>query len=41
MRGGSHMCHRSYCHRYRVAARTAGTPDGTSGHTGFRCAADA
>ncbi|WP_277602158.1 formylglycine-generating enzyme family protein [Nocardioides turkmenicus] len=38
IRGGSHMCHRSYCNRYRVAARTATTPDSTSGHTGFRCA---
>ncbi|WSV01574.1 formylglycine-generating enzyme family protein [Streptomyces sp. NBC_01023] len=41
IRGGSHMCHRSYCNRYRVAARTANTPDSTSGHTGFRCARDA
>ncbi|MET8978072.1 formylglycine-generating enzyme family protein [Streptomyces sp. NPDC004539] len=41
IRGGSHLCHRSYCDRYRVAARTASTPDGASGHTGFRCARDA
>ncbi|MFI6374393.1 formylglycine-generating enzyme family protein [Streptomyces sp. NPDC050546] len=41
IRGGSHLCHRSYCNRYRVAARTANTPDGASGHTGFRCARDA
>ncbi|MFF7454589.1 formylglycine-generating enzyme family protein [Kitasatospora sp. NPDC008115] len=41
IRGGSHMCHRSYCNRYRVAARTANTPDSSSGHSGFRCAADA
>ncbi|MGR6998378.1 formylglycine-generating enzyme family protein [Yinghuangia aomiensis] len=26
IRGGSHMCHDSYCNRYRVAARTANTP---------------
>ncbi|MCZ0983561.1 formylglycine-generating enzyme family protein [Streptomyces diastatochromogenes] len=38
IRGGSHLCHRSYCNRYRVAARTANTPDSTSGHAGFRCA---
>ncbi|MFD8008834.1 formylglycine-generating enzyme family protein [Streptomyces sp. NPDC058955] len=38
IRGGSHMCHQSYCNRYRVAARTANTPDSTSGHAGFRCA---
>ena len=41
IRGGSHLCHRSYCNRYRVAARTANTPDSTSGHAGFRCARNA
>ncbi|MFE9905094.1 formylglycine-generating enzyme family protein [Streptomyces achromogenes] len=41
IRGGSHMCHQSYCNRYRVAARSANTPDSTSGHTGFRCARSA
>ena len=40
IRGGSYLCHRSYCTRYRVAARTANTPDSTTGHMGFRCAAD-
>jgi formylglycine-generating enzyme required for sulfatase activity len=40
IRGGSHMCHKSYCNRYRVAARTANEPDASSGHAGFRCAAD-
>ncbi len=38
IRGGSHMCHDSYCFRYRVAARSSNTPDGAAGHTGFRCA---
>ena len=38
IRGGSYMCHKSYCNRYRVAARSANTPDSSSGHTGFRCA---
>ncbi|CCK31676.1 Sulfatase-modifying factor 1 [Streptomyces davaonensis JCM 4913] len=38
IRGGSHMCHASYCNRYRVAARSTNTPDSSSGHTGFRCA---
>ncbi|MCX4744040.1 formylglycine-generating enzyme family protein [Kitasatospora sp. NBC_01287] len=38
IRGGSHLCHRSYCNRYRVAARSANTPDSSSGHAGFRCA---
>ncbi|MFJ2089487.1 formylglycine-generating enzyme family protein [Streptomyces sp. NPDC087901] len=41
IRGGSHMCHRSYCNRYRVAARTANSPDSSSGHAGFRCVAPA
>ncbi|ADI13007.1 hypothetical protein SBI_09889 [Streptomyces bingchenggensis BCW-1] len=41
IRGGSHLCHKSHCNRYRVAARTANTPDGASGHTAFRCARDA
>lgn len=39
MRGGSYLCHDSYCNRYRVAARTSATPDSTTGHTGFRTAA--
>jgi len=41
MRGGSYLCHDSYCNRYRVAARNKNTPDSSSGNTGFRCAADA
>lgn len=41
IKGGSYLCHASYCNRYRVAARTANTPDSSSGHTGFRCARDA
>jgi formylglycine-generating enzyme len=40
MRGGSYLCHASYCNRYRVSARTANTPDAGSGHLGFRCALD-
>ena len=39
--GGSYLCHHSYCNRYRVAARSANTPDSATGNTGFRCAADA
>jgi sulfatase modifying factor 1 len=38
MRGGSYLCHRSYCFRYRVAARSANTPDSSTGNLGFRCA---
>ncbi|MFC0105969.1 formylglycine-generating enzyme family protein [Kibdelosporangium aridum] len=41
MRGGSYLCHESYCNRYRVAARTSNTPDSTVGNLGFRCARDA
>ncbi|MGY6655404.1 formylglycine-generating enzyme family protein [Amycolatopsis sp. TRM77291] len=40
MRGGSYLCHDSYCNRYRVAARTANSPDSSSGNVGFRTAAD-
>lgn len=40
VRGGSYLCHASYCDRYRVAARTSNTSDSSAGHTGFRCAAD-
>jgi formylglycine-generating enzyme len=40
MRGGSYLCHASYCNRYRVAARTKNTPDSSTGNLGFRCAAD-
>jgi formylglycine-generating enzyme required for sulfatase activity len=41
MRGGSYMCHRSWCNRYRVAARSGNTPDSSTGNLGFRCAMDA
>lgn len=40
MRGGSYLCHRSYCNRYRVAARSSNTPDSSTGNCGFRVAAD-
>jgi formylglycine-generating enzyme required for sulfatase activity len=40
MRGGSFLCHRSYCNRYRVAARTSNTPDSSTINLGFRCARD-
>ena len=38
MRGGSYLCHDSYCNRYRVAARSSNTPDSASANIGFRCA---
>lgn len=37
MKGGSFLCHLSYCNRYRVAARTANTPDSSTSNIGFRC----
>ena len=37
LKGGSYLCHDSYCNRYRVAARYANTPDSTTGNAGFRC----
>ncbi|MFK5603951.1 formylglycine-generating enzyme family protein [Haloferax volcanii] len=40
MRGGSYLCHRSWCNRYRVAARSKNTPDSSTGNMGFRCVAD-
>jgi formylglycine-generating enzyme required for sulfatase activity len=40
LRGGSYLCHHSYCRRYRVSARMANTPDSSSGNTGFRCVTD-
>jgi formylglycine-generating enzyme len=39
MRGGSYLCHDSYCNRYRVAARSSNTPESSSGNTGFRTVA--
>ena len=38
MRGGSYLCHDSYCNRYRVGARSANTPDSATGNIGFRVA---
>ncbi|MEO8368884.1 MAG: formylglycine-generating enzyme family protein [Candidatus Solibacter sp.] len=40
MKGGSYLCHKSYCNRYRVAARTSNTPDSTTTNIGFRCVRD-
>lgn len=37
MKGGSFLCHASYCNRYRVGARTGNTPDSSSSNIGFRC----
>lgn len=37
MKGGSYLCHASYCNRYRLAARTRSAPHMSSAHLGFRC----
>lgn len=39
MRGGSFLCHDSYCNRYRVAARGANTPHSAASNVGFRVVA--
>ncbi len=40
MRGGSYLCHKSYCNRYRVDSRSASTPDSSTGNIGFRVVRD-
>ncbi|OED38563.1 sulfatase modifying factor 1 (C-alpha-formyglycine- generating enzyme 1) [Chromatiales bacterium (ex Bugula neritina AB1)] len=35
-KGGSFLCHKSYCYRYRIAARIGNTIDSTTTHIGFR-----
>ena len=40
IKGGSFLCHASYCTRYRIAARTGNTPSSTTSHTGFRVVFD-
>lgn len=35
-KGGSFLCHKSYCYRYRIAARSGTSPDSTTTHHGFR-----
>ncbi|XP_074529324.1 LOW QUALITY PROTEIN: formylglycine-generating enzyme [Halichoeres trimaculatus] len=39
-KGGSYMCHKSYCYRYRCAARSQNTPDSSTSNLGFRCASN-
>lgn len=38
-RGGSYLCHDSYCDRYHVHSRTRNPPDTSTGNLGFRVAA--
>jgi formylglycine-generating enzyme required for sulfatase activity len=37
LRGGSFLCHASYCKGYRLTARMKTSPDTGLEHTGFRC----
>jgi formylglycine-generating enzyme len=36
LRGGSYLCHDSYCNRYRNSARSSNEPDSSMGNAGFR-----
>lgn len=40
-KGGSFLCHRSFCYRYRIAARYRTTPDSATLNSGMRCAMNA
>ena len=35
-KGGSFLCHASYCYRYRIAARGGSSPDSSTSHQGFK-----
>jgi formylglycine-generating enzyme required for sulfatase activity len=37
-KGGSYLCHHSYCTRYRIQARSGSSPDSSTGNVGFRIA---
>jgi len=39
-KGGSFLCHESYCSSYRPSAKMASTPDSGMSHLGFRCVRD-
>ena len=40
MKGGSHLCAPTYCHRYRPAARQGHGVRSSTNHLGFRCVRD-
>ena len=40
LKGGSFLCHASYCYRYRIAARMALTAESAASNAGFRVAYD-
>lgn len=37
-KGGSFLCHKSYCNRYRIVARSPNSEDTATANLGFRCA---
>ncbi len=37
-KGGSFLCHKSYCYRYRIAARNSSSSTSSTSHIGFRVA---
>ena len=39
-RGGSFLCHESYCKRYRIAARNGNSGMSAANNLGFRCVKD-
>lgn len=41
LRGGSFLCHKSYCQRDRIASRYHNTGNSSSSNMGFRCVKDA
>lgn len=40
LKGGSFLCHKSYCYRYRIAARSSLPPNSGASNVGFRVAYD-
>ncbi|MDH3705316.1 MAG: formylglycine-generating enzyme family protein [Acidimicrobiia bacterium] len=38
VKGGSYLCHASYCRRYRITARSHNAADSSTGNTGLRVA---
>ena len=41
VKGGSFLCHRIYCYRYRIAARSSMSAESSTSNAGFRLAFDA
>lgn len=39
-KGGSFLCHPTYCTSYRPSAKMSSTPDSGMSHVGFRCVSD-